>query len=236
MKTKIELIDRAYSKLRISGLTVNPNPNEVVLALDELECMMAEWDLKNICLNFQFEDDPSPNAESGLSRGYENAVQTNLAVRLSPDYGKAISVELKQQASQSYSVVSSATAKIKAAPYPNRQPVGESNTLRFNRWRRYYDINPEAPNECQTEIMSNGDVVDGKVDYSDYLTDGDTIASMNISSTSGLDIQYSEFDDESVGYRVQATKDGTQSITVNITTSNGLSTKTCIWYSVVRCK
>ena len=65
MKTKIELLDRAYSKLRISGITVNPTPGDVEIALDEMECMLAEWDLVNVCLGYQFEDEPEPNMLDG---------------------------------------------------------------------------------------------------------------------------------------------------------------------------
>lgn len=236
MKTKIQLVDRAYSKLRISGLTVDPNPQEITLALDEMECMIAEWDIKNVCLGYNAEEDPDPNTESGLPRGYENAVQTNLAVRLSSEFGKEVPMMLSRQASQSYSALSSATAIVKQSQYPNRQPVGEANTLRFNRWRRYYDIEDSAPNNCQTEIMAKGDITDGKVDYNDYLADDDTIATMTIEATNGLELEHSEFDDTSVSFRVKALQDGTQAVKIAVTTVNGLAKSTCLYYAVVQCK
>jgi len=39
---KVDRLSAAYSKLRISGLTVDPNPSDLELALNELENMMAE--------------------------------------------------------------------------------------------------------------------------------------------------------------------------------------------------
>lgn len=234
MKTKIQLIDRAYSKLRISGLTVNPLPEEVVLALDEMECMIAEWDLVNVCLGYQFEEEPDPNSESGLIRGYENAVQSNLALRLAPDFGKP-SADLMRQASQSYSKISSATAVVKPTPYSPRQPIGEANTLRWNQWQRYYRVDEGAPNDCSTEIMSVNDVTDSQVNYDDYLVDDDSIASMTMDSTNGLDIEYSEFDSSNVSFRVKATKAGTQMVKISIVTANGLEKTNCLYYSVVRC-
>lgn len=235
MKTKIELLDRAYSKLRISGITVNPSPGDIEIALDEMECMLAEWDLVNVCLGYQFEDEPEPNAESGLIRGYENAVQVNLAVRMAPEFGKNIPAELMMQASQSYSKVSSAVAVVKQTPYPQRQPVGEANTLRFNRWRRFYGIDNTAPNDCATEIMAKDDIVDGQVNYLDYLVDGDAIDTFKMVPSNGLTIEHSEADDDTITFRVLATKAGTQSIKVTINTVNGLENNTCLWYSVVGC-
>lgn len=235
MKTKIELLDRAYSKLRISGITVDPTPGDVEIALDEMECMLAEWDLVNVCLGYQFEDEPEPNSESGLQRGYENAVQVNLAIRMAPEFAKQIPAELMMQASQSYSKISSAVAVVKETPYPQRQPVGEANTLRFNRWRRFYGIDSSAPNDCSTEIMANGDIVDGQVNYLDYLVDGDAIDTFTMTPSNGLTIEHSEASDDTITFRVLATSAGTQSIKVNITTVNGLENNTCLWYSVVGC-
>lgn len=235
MKSKIELIDRAYSKLRISGITVNPTPGDVNIALDEMECMLAEWDLVNVCLGYQFEDEPDPNTESGLVRGYENAVQVNLAIRLAPEFGKP-SGELVSHASQSYSKISSAVAKVKEVPYPQRQPVGEANTLRFNRWRRFYSIDNTSPNDCETEIMAKGDIVDGQVNYLDYLVDGDTIESYVMVPSGGLTIDYSEANDDTITFRVTGDAVGTQKIKVTIKTVNGLEKNTCLWYSVVTCK
>ena len=235
MKSKIELIDRAYSKLRISGITVNPSPGDVEIALDEMECMLAEWDLVNVCLGYQFEDEPEPNAESGLVRGYENAVQVNLAVRIAPEFGKQVPGELMMQASQSYSKVSSAVAVVKQTPYPQRQPVGEANTLRFNRWRRFYGVNSSAPNDCATEIMAVNDVVDGQVNYLDYLVDDDTISTFTLVPSNGLTIENSIASDDTITFRVLAAAAGTQSIKVTITTTNGLENNTCLWYSVVAC-
>jgi len=234
MKSKIELIDRAYSKLRISGLTVSPSPNDVLIAMDEMECMLAEWDLVNVCLGYNFEDEPEPNTESGLIKGYENAVQVNLAVRLAPEFGKATG-ELSAHAIQSYSKISSATAKIKLTNYPQRQPVGESNTLRFNRWRRYYDVTVSAPNDCSTEIMAVNDIVDGEINYLDYLVDGDTIDTHTLTPSNGLNIESSSHTDDKVIFRVKATAGGTQKIMSTITTTNGLQNTTCLWYSVVEC-
>lgn len=234
MKTKIELIDRAYSKLRISGITVNPNPTDIKIALDEMEGMLAEWELVNVCLGYKFEDDPDPNTDSGLVRGFENGVQTNLSVRLGPEFGKPTAA-LMAQAVQSYSKLSSATAKVRQTPYPARQAVGGANTLRTNRWRRFYDIDISAPNNCNTEIMAKGDIVDSSVNYSSSLDSGDIIVSSTLTPSNGLTIISQSFTDTTVDFRIKADNAGTQFVKIEIITSNGLESNECLFYSVAEC-
>ena len=234
MKTKIELIDRAYSKLRISGITVNPNPTDINIALDEMECMLAEWELVNVGLGYNFEDQPDPNTESGIVRGYENGVQTNLAVRLAPEFGKSAG-EVMIQASQSYSKLSSAVAKVKQTPYPNRQPVGGANTLRTNRWRRFYDIDITAPNSPTTEIMAQGDVTDSSVNYSSSLEKNDFIVSATLIPSNGLTIETQSFTDSTVDFRVKADIAGTQFVKIEVVTNDGLESNECLYYSVAVC-
>jgi hypothetical protein len=68
--TKVDLISGAYSKLRISGLTVQPTPEDLELALTRLENTMAEIEgARNICLGYNFEDQPDPNSVSNIPIG-----------------------------------------------------------------------------------------------------------------------------------------------------------------------
>ena len=63
-KLKVDLVNRAYDWLRISGLTSNPLPEEVAIALDIQENMMYEFQSRNICSSWVFEECPDPNTDS----------------------------------------------------------------------------------------------------------------------------------------------------------------------------
>ena len=145
MSTKIKLIGRAYSKLEISGINVNPSPEDVVIALDELETMMAELDSRNVCVGFNFEDEPDPSSESYVPRWAENAVQTNIAIRLATEFGKMANQGLSAQANQSMSNLVARTAKVRSIAPSSRQPSGSGNTFRWNLWRRYYHVADTSP-------------------------------------------------------------------------------------------
>ena len=65
---KVNIISDAYSKLRISGLTVLPTPEDLELALSRLESMMAELDVRGISIGYNFEDNPDPNSLTNIPR------------------------------------------------------------------------------------------------------------------------------------------------------------------------
>lgn len=221
MATKIKLIDRAYSKLVISGITVDPTADDVVLAVEELECMAQEWQGRNICLSFNFEDCPKCSSESGVPKRYENAVITNLALRLAPDFGKAVDDQLYRQARQSLDYVSGASMReiLTPPPYPRRQPIGEANTLKWNRWRRYYDVVKGAPENCATQIMVVGDRADFTLNFSEVIQTDAKIFNYTLDYSDGLRLLEESSDEKSVSFSVEAVRDGTQKVTVTVQSS-----------------
>ena len=166
MTKKIDRINSAYSKLRISGITVNPKGKDITLALEELEEMMGEFRGVGLCLGYNFEDTPDVNSPDGLDIKYRNMVKTNLAVRLIPDFNKAVPQKLLDQASQSYSKVSGMVAldNIKQVQPPSRMPVGSGHRIR-SRYQRfnYPQLMPE--NTCETKRMTVGDINDYSEDF-----------------------------------------------------------------------
>jgi hypothetical protein len=224
---KIDAIKDAYSQLRISGITRIPTPGDLELALGRLEGMAAEWATRNICSGYNFEDQPDPNSASNVARAYLQAYSTNLAVRL-VDFGKQVPQMLMAQASQSLSNLSgrSAMDSINMVPYPSRQPRGSGNTLRYNRWNRFYRNQHVAPNDCSTAEMFIGDVNDYVEHFDAYLNEGETLASIEFTADTGITINSSSFTDNDVSYQIEATgsNDTTPQdlqLTIIATTSSG---------------
>lgn len=238
MATKIEIVNSAYSQLRISGLTVQPTPEDIETAMWRLEDMMAELEEnRNICVGYNFEENPDQNTESGVRRAHHHMMATNLAVRLIPDFNKAENPRLAAQASQSLATTSSAVAaqNIREIQYPRRQARGSGNTLRFNRWQRFYRPEYLPPNECETKRMTEGDINDYEESFEGYLA-GETIASFTITESDGLTIQSSSNNDNIVSYRVKAedvsSSGSAQSVTIVVTTSTGRITTRVIEFEV----
>ena len=88
MSTKGEVINDAYSQMRISGLTVTPSPELQSKALSRLEAFMGELEINNVCLEYNFTQVPDPSDETGVIQPFFLMMSTNLAVRLVPDFNK----------------------------------------------------------------------------------------------------------------------------------------------------
>ena len=237
---KVEIISDAYSQMRISGLTVQPTPEDLELALMRLENMVAEWETRNISTGYNFEENPDPNSFINVIRGYWQCLATNLAARLIPDFNKPVPPELHAQARQSLSNLSGRSAfnRVSGVPYPSRMARGSGNTLRYNRWNRFYRNQAQAPNSASTNQMIIGDIDDFIEHFDAYLDAGETISSFSIQTDPSLKLVSSSNTDDDVLYRIEAISntDGTspdiQQLTIIATTSTGRVETRFVFFSI----
>lgn len=203
---KVDIIRGAYSQLRISGLTTNPTPEDLEVALMRLENMIAEWGARNILINYNFEDEPDPNSLTNVNSAFANALETNLAVRLIPDFNKDVPQVLYSIATGAFSTMSSAVAlqRLNQVQYPQRQPTGSGNSKLWNRWRRFYRDCNGRPNVSKSYEIYEGDINDYVEHFDSYLHEGETILNLDIQVDDGLILVSSSFDDDNAYYRIEA--------------------------------
>jgi hypothetical protein len=224
--TKGDIIVNMFSQTRISGLTKKPTPAELDLALDRLEDMMHELTGRNICVGYNFEVEPSPDTLVGSPRKFHQMLKTNCALRILPDFGKDPTQALMAQASQSLATASSYVAidKLQEVDYPNRMPRGNGNSIRNNRWRRYFTDGQLPPNECATKKITEDEIQDYQESFVAYLG-AESIASYTISADAAITIVSSSNSTPIIDYRIQAGNNSTegvwQQVKINITTSAG---------------
>lgn len=211
--TKADIINGAYSKLRISGITIGPSAEDTELALSVLESTMREY--RGECMGYAFEDQPSSASKHGIPPMFWDPVKSILATRLMPDFGKgdsaAANQTLLQRASGAESFIFSRTASPRQTNYPSRQPIGSGSRPGFHRFRRFYGQADEAPNTCETKTLYIGDVSDFVEDFNAYLNDNESIASelidtFTISANTGLNIVSSAKSDSetAIEYQISA--------------------------------
>ena len=123
MTSKGDLINGAYSRMRISGLTSQPTPEDISIALRRLESQAARWEGKTICAGYKFEDVPDVNSPSGIKLAYVDAFESNLAMRLLTDFGKQASQELAIEARTTYSDLQTATLVVNPIKSPSRMAL-----------------------------------------------------------------------------------------------------------------
>lgn len=225
MFTKIDIVKDAFSQLRISGITVNPTPRDLELALRRFEGMMAWFYGLHLCVNYQFEENPQPTTEHGVDRMHHYMMSTNLATLLCVDFGKDIPPKLQVSAEASYGTSSGIVMAngLREVAYPNRMPRGEGQR-RFNRWRRNFPQNTPPPTTCANTTMKFGDVKDIREPFMAYLED-ELIASYTIEASDALTISNDVNGLDEITYRVTAAGGGEnradQTVMIVITTTTG---------------
>lgn len=228
MTTKADRINSAYSQMRISGITLSPSNEDTEVALDRLESMMAELELgRNICMGYNFEEVPDTGSLTNVPRQFWQAIDTNLAIRLIPDFNKQVPQALIAQASQSLSTAAgmSALNNLRQIQSPSRMPLGSGSSNRFG-FRQRYNRPVQLPNaNCSDNILLVNDIDDYKESFEAYLDSAETIDSFVITADSGLTVVSSSNDDPIISYRIQAGSTATngawQQVKIIITTSSG---------------
>lgn len=222
--TKIEIVQDAYSQMRISGITVEPTPRDTATALNRLEDMMATYaDGRALCVNYEFENEPIPTSEHGVDRAHHLMMAANLGVKLCPDFGKDVPSSLSAIARSTYSASSGIAMRERQrqVAYPQRMPRG-SGIRRFNRWRHHWPPNHPPMTSCANVFMQIGDVRDLRERFTAYLK-GETIKTYTIEASSGLTISNDAIDGDDITYRVTASgggdNDTDQTIVIVMTTS-----------------
>ena len=201
---KVDIINGAYSQLRISGITVDPSPEDLVLALRRLEGMANELYGRNICTGYYLEETPNINSPSGLDKKYWYSFECILAMRLLSDFGKGMQPDpmLAKNASGQMSFLYASTANPRQIQYPSRQSIGAGNFI--GPRSDFFTPVAEAPNTCLTKRMTVGNIEDFIEHFNSYLVNPEAIASYTIEADTGLTIVSDSDTSPDIFYQIQA--------------------------------
>lgn len=103
--TKRQLIDQAYEDIGIASYEFDVTSNELASALRKLDMMMAQWDSIGVRLGYALPSSPESSlltSDSGTPDVAHAAIVLNLAIRLAPSFGKAVTPELKMVAREAW--------------------------------------------------------------------------------------------------------------------------------------
>ena len=228
---KGELVKAAFSRARVSGLTLKPSNDELDLALDRLEDMMAEWQERNVCLGYFFEDEPNPNTPHNVPRAFHRAIKSNLAMGILADFNKLAPPSLIAEAQGSLSALYSSLARTKQISYPARMPIGSGNTLRDGRWDQFYRPEVTIDIECD-HVLYVDDVQDFTQSFTDFMRQDETLTSHTITVDEGVTVVSSSLSSPDVKYRVQADTEGVFSGTITVVSSLGRQKSAAITFEV----
>lgn len=100
--TKREFVEGAYAEIGAASYVFDLSAEDLQLALRRLDSMMAEWNARGIRLGYPLPASPSDSDLDEITTvpdSANEAIITNLAVRLAPGIGKTPAIETKVAAS-----------------------------------------------------------------------------------------------------------------------------------------
>ncbi|GAH87456.1 unnamed protein product, partial [marine sediment metagenome] len=150
------------------------------------------------------EENPATGSKHNLERKHWFAYEANLAVRLTPDFGKEASTALLAQQQASFSFLSSDTAPRKRTAYPPRMPRGSASLRRTLPWSRFYTPEVTAPLSSKTNIMYIGDRLTFAEPFIAFLDAGETISDYTVEVDTGLTLGATSNDDPLITYIIFA--------------------------------
>ena len=144
--TKRQLVNQAFDIIGMSSYAYDLQPEQLQSAMRQLDTMMATWYNRGVQLGYPIPTSPEDadlDTESNVPDRANEAIYTNLAIRIAPNYGKQVMRELKQAAFYAYQGVLSIASLPNEMQYPETLPKGSGN--KPYRWREEFFPIPYGP-------------------------------------------------------------------------------------------
>lgn len=128
--TRRQFVVAAYEEMGLASYVYDLAPEQLEAAARRLDAMMAQWNALGIRLAYPIPSSPentSLDAETGVPDAANEPIITNLAVRLAPSIGKAISADTKATARAGYNTLMSRAAVPPEMQVPANTPAGAGN-------------------------------------------------------------------------------------------------------------
>ena len=125
--SKRQFIDAAYEEIGLAGYVFDLEPEQLQSALRRLDSMMAEWNARGIRIGYPIPLSPQDSDLDELSQvpdSANEAIITNLALRLAPRHGKTPMPETKITAKGAYNTLLARACFPPEMQMPGSMPAG----------------------------------------------------------------------------------------------------------------
>ncbi len=138
--SKRQFVAAAFEEIGLASYVFDLQPEQLQSALRRLDAMIADWNGKGIRLGYPLPGSPQYSdldEPSEVPDSANEAIITNLAIRIAPGYGKVVMPETKAVAKDSYNtLLQRATAPIpQQMPMPRRGLPRSARTLLLHALR-----------------------------------------------------------------------------------------------------
>lgn len=128
--TKRQLVEQAYSELGLSTYAYNLSSHQYQDGLIRMDSMMSQWESRGIKINYPLPDEiggSDLDNDVVVDVNANEAIYTNLAIKLAPTIGKQVSVETRKTARESYNELLARATIAPATPPAQGTPAGAGN-------------------------------------------------------------------------------------------------------------
>lgn len=134
--TKREFVTQAFDEIGLASYAFDLTPDQMQSALRRLDTMIAAWNALGIRLGYPLPSNPQDSdldEQTNVPDSSNEAIYTNLAIKLAPSYGKQVMPDTKMTAKESYNTLLSRAAMPMEQQLPGTMPSGAGN----KSWRNY---------------------------------------------------------------------------------------------------
>lgn len=126
--TKRQFIQEAFTEIGMGPSQYDPTPEELRSALRRLDAMIAEWIASGIRLSYPLPESPdasSLDVDTTVPDFANDAIITNLAIRIAPSYGKQLPNETRVSARMGINAILNKTVlQPPQMQMPSQMPTG----------------------------------------------------------------------------------------------------------------
>ena len=111
--SKRQFVTAAFDEIGLASYVFDLTPEQLQSALRRLDAMMASWNALGIRLGYPLPSSPQfsdLDAQSEVPDSANEAIITNLAIKLAPSYGKQVMPDTKATAKETYNTLLSRAA------------------------------------------------------------------------------------------------------------------------------
>lgn len=128
--TKRQFVEQAFEEIGYATYAFDLQPEQLQAGLRRLETMVATWNGKGIRLGYPLSSNPADaNLDDATSvpDAANEAITSNLAIKIAPIVGKTVSAETKMTARNSYMQLLSRFTIPNEMQFPSSLPIGAGN-------------------------------------------------------------------------------------------------------------
>jgi hypothetical protein len=127
---KRQYIEAAFEEIGMASYVFDISPEQRESAMRRLDAMMAEWNAKGIRLGYPLPASPQQSdldEQTYVPDSANQAIITNLAMRIAPGYGKQVMMGTMATAKSSYNTLLAKATFPTEKQFPDTLPSGAGN-------------------------------------------------------------------------------------------------------------